>query len=77
MKSTVAPMQFLQAQARCLSKNALSHEGAKKRVNAHCYSSKKKKKNLNRAKKAREKYSTGIKRAGIRPHNKSILNKRY
>lgn len=43
MKSTVAPMLFLQAQARCLSKNALSHEGAKERVNAHGYSSKKKK----------------------------------
>ena len=74
MKSTVAPMLFLQAQARCLSKNALSHEGAKKRVNTHGYSSKK---NLNRAKKAHEKYSAAIKRAGIRPHNKSILNKRY
>ena len=43
MKSTVALMLFLQAQARCLSKNALSHEGAKERVNAHGYSSKKKK----------------------------------
>ena len=75
MKSTVAPMLFLQAQARCLSENALSHEGAKERVNAHGYSSKKK--NLNRAKKVHEKYSAAIKRAGIRPHNKSILNKRY
>lgn len=36
-----------------------------------------KKKNLNLGKKAHEKYNTTIKRAGIRPHNKSILNKRY